>query len=268
MLRSQALEAISQTSYAEKLRCTQQMDVQGWVDCDAVLQSHHVLPGRETLPVLVPHHQLPKRSMASVEGRATMIHALAHIELNAVDLALDMVWRFEKMPEKFYRDWAQIAIEEAHHHQLLTAHLQRSGFCYGDFSAHNGLWDMAEKTRSDVLARLALVPRTLEARGLDASLPIRNKLAQVGDHEAASILDVILRDEIGHVATGNYWYRYVCRQRGLEPVSTYARLAQQYHAPRLRGPFNLDARRAAGFEESELVELQKMSETASTTHGD
>ncbi|MBY0454680.1 MAG: ferritin-like domain-containing protein [Burkholderiaceae bacterium] len=256
MLRSSALEAISLTTYAGKLLATDALNTHDVVDPDVVLVPLTPVPGREEIPVLVPPAQLRKRSMASVEGRAILIHALAHIELNAIDLGLDIVWRFSGMPDQFYRDWIHIAKEEAYHFRLLSEHLNGLGYRYGDFPAHNGLWEMAEKTRDDLLARLALVPRTLEARGLDASVPIRDKLKQVGDSKAAAILDIILRDEIGHVAVGNHWYKYLCAQRGLDPVSTYALLAKQYNAPRLRGPFNLDARRAAGFDEAELAALQ------------
>ena len=184
-----------------------------------------------------------------------MLHSLAHIELNAIDLAADVVWRFAGMPEDFYRQWAQVAREEALHFQLLRDHLRSMGHDYGDFPAHTGLWDMAEKTRHDVLARLALVPRTLEARGLDASPVVKNKLVGAGDHRAGEILDIILRDEIGHVAVGNHWYRHLCAQRGLDPVQTYAQLASEHGAPRLQGPFNLAARQAAGFTSEELAAL-------------
>ncbi len=194
--------------------------------------------------------------MKTVEGRAALIHALAHIELNAIDLALDVVWRFPDMPGEFYRQWLNVAKEEAHHFVLLRNHLVMLGHDYGDFPAHGALWEMAEKTKHDLLARLALVPRTLEARGLDASPPIKAKLVGAGDRRAGEILDIILRDEIGHVAVGNFWYRYLCEQRGLDPVAAYADLAGRYGAPRLRGPFNLEARRAAGFEEAELRALQ------------
>lgn len=193
--------------------------------------------------------------MRTVEGRAALIHALAHIEFNAINLALDAIWRFPAMPPDYYADWLQVAAEEALHFSLLSAHLTTLGFAYGDFPAHNSLWDMAEKTQGDILARIALVPRTLEARGLDASPPVRAKLAQAGDHAAAKILDLILRDEIGHVAIGNRWYGWLCAARRLEPVATYAALAAQYNAPALRGPFNLAARRAAGFSEQELAAL-------------
>ena len=215
------------------------------------------VPGRPDRPVLVDHMSLKQRSMATVEGRAALIHALAHIELNAIDLALDLCWRFAGMPDEFYRQWFGVAQEEALHFQLLRDHLHSLGFGYGDFPAHNSLWEMAEKTKGDILARIALVPRTLEARGLDASPPIKAKLVGAGDHRAGEILDVILRDEIGHVAVGNRWYRYLCGQRGLDVVATYAELAQKYRAPKLRGPFNLEARRAAGFDEAELLALQR-----------
>ncbi len=194
--------------------------------------------------------------MRTEEGRAALIHALAHIEFNAINLALDAIWRFPGMPEAFYADWLQVAGEEAYHFWLLASHLQALGFAYGDFPAHNSLWDMAEKTQADILARIALVPRTMEARGLDAAPPVRNKLAQAGDRAAAEILDIILRDEIGHVAIGNRWYGWLCEQRGLDPIATYARLASEFKAPVMRGPFNMEARRAAGFTDDELALME------------
>lgn len=213
------------------------------------------IPGRPKHPLLVHPSQLKHRAVGTPEGRASLIHALTHIESNAIDLALDIIWRFDGMPERFYLDWLQVAREEALHFQLLSGHLNDIGFAYGDFPAHNGLWQMAEKTRGNLLARLALVPRTLEARGLDASPAIKNKLISVGDRKGADILDIILRDEIGHVAIGNHWYRHLCNLKGLDPVSTYAGLAEAYGAPKLKGPFNLEARRAAGFDEAELAQL-------------
>lgn len=213
------------------------------------------IPGRPPRPALVAPREVKHRSMRTVEGRSAMIHALAHIEFNAINLALDALWRFPGMPADYYADWLKVASEEALHYSLLAAHLATLGHAYGDFSAHNSLWDMAEKTNADVLARMALVPRTLEARGLDASPAVRAKLAQAGDEAGASILDIILRDEIGHVAIGNRWYAWLCRDRGLEPLAAYAELAAQYKAPPLRGPFNLDARRAAGFTDAEIAAL-------------
>nr|WP_246183852.1 ferritin-like domain-containing protein [Pandoraea anhela] len=216
------------------------------------------IPGRPAAPHLVSPRELKQRAVTTVEGRAALLHALAHIEFNAINLALDALWRFDGLPVEYYDDWLQVAAEEAYHFSLLAAHLKTLGdaYVYGCFPAHNGLWDMARRTSGDWLARLALVPRTLEARGLDASPPIRAKLSGAGDQAGAAILDIILRDEIGHVAIGNRWYRWGCERAGCEPVETYARLAAQYGAPRLRGPFNFEARRAAGFDDDELAALQ------------
>lgn len=225
------------------------------LDARAELQATGSIPGRPERPELVPPRDVPHRSMRTVEGRAALVHALAHIEFNAINLALDAIWRFPGMPIEYYTNWLQVAAEEALHFLLLDGHMQTLGFRYGDFPAHNGLWEMAEKTAGDILARIALVPRTLEARGLDASPPLRAKLAQAGDHAAAEILDVILRDEIGHVAIGNRWYNFLCEKRGLDPVSVYAMLVVRHDGPVSRGPFNLDARRAAGFTETELAAL-------------
>jgi uncharacterized ferritin-like protein (DUF455 family) len=213
------------------------------------------IPGRPDKPVLVAPLSLPKRSMRTLEGRAALIHALAHIEFNAINLALDAIWRFNSMPENYYTDWLKVACEEAYHFSLLNAHLKTLDYAYGDFSGHNSLWEMVDRTKDDVLARMALVPRTMEARGLDASPPLRNKLAQAGDTVAAEILDIILSDEIGHVAIGNYWFNWLCTQRKLDPVTTFEGLCAQYKAPKLKPPFNLEARRKAGFSESELALL-------------
>ncbi|MDR5757506.1 ferritin-like domain-containing protein [Caballeronia sp. LZ035] len=218
------------------------------------------LPGRPVRPALVEPSALKRRGMQSEAGRAVLLHALAHIEFNAINLALDAVWRFPAMPHDFYLDWLKVAAEEAHHFSLLSARLAEFGHAYGDFPAHDGLWDMAQRTCGDVLGRMALVPRTLEARGLDASPPIRKRLAQAGDHASAAILDIILRDEIGHVLIGNRWFRFLCDVRQLDPHVTYEHLAAHYHAPRLRGPFNFEARREAGFDEAELRALSGLDD--------
>jgi uncharacterized ferritin-like protein (DUF455 family) len=225
------------------------------LDATAELPTVPAGPGRPPRPLLVDPAQLPRRSPFTTEGRAALLHAVAHIEFNAINLALDAVWRFAGLPEAFYRDWLRVAAEEALHFTLLQQHLATLGHAYGDFDAHDGLWAMAERTQADVLARMALVPRTLEARGLDASPPMQQRLRKAGDLRAVQILDVILRDEVGHVAIGNHWYRWLCDRDGLEPVATYARLARQYRAPRLKGPFNLAARQAAGFTDAELAAL-------------
>jgi uncharacterized ferritin-like protein (DUF455 family) len=210
------------------------------------------LPGRPALPRLVPPSAVPARSPFTFEGRAALLHAVAHIELNAINVALDAVWRFAGMPIDFYRDWLRVASEEALHFTLLREHLLSLRHDYGSFDAHDGLWTMTQRTALDVTARMALVPRTLEARGLDATPPMQAKLRRAGDLRAVEILDVILRDEVGHVAIGNRWYRWLCARDGHDPVAWYAELALRYHAPRLRPPFNIAARRAAGFTEAEI----------------
>jgi len=256
-LRTLALQALTVSDPQEKCQqvallweATLHTDIHATLSAPA--QS---IPGRPDKPALVPPKQVQRRAMNTAEGRAALIHALAHIEFNAINLALDAVWRFADMPQDYYRDWLQVAKEEAYHFSLLRAHLQTLGFDYGDFDGHNSLWEMVEKTQSDVLARMALVPRTMEARGLDATPPLKQKLAQAGDHAAAAILDIILRDEIGHVAIGNRWFQYLCDQRGLDIVATFEALRQQYQAPKLRPPFNMEARKQAGFSEIELAYL-------------
>ncbi len=259
-LRSQALAVLGEADPIQKVTSTRALHADalaGRAVCwpELVLVASRGLPGRPARPELVVPRRLERRGMHSEEGRAVLLHALAHIEFNAINLALDAVWRFSRMPEAFYADWLQVAAEEAHHFSLLTMRLAELGYAYGDFSAHNGLWEMCERTADDLLARMALVPRTLEARGLDASVPIRAKLAQAGDLASAAILDVILHDEIGHVLIGNRWFRYLCAQQQQDPHQTYQSLASVYRAPRLRGPFNFEARRAAGFDEIELATL-------------
>ena len=214
------------------------------------------VPGRPEKPELVSPLAVRHRGLGTPEGRAALIHALAHIEFNAINLALDAVYRFRDMPDDFYGDWLQVAFEEACHFGLLRDHLRALGYAYGDFTAHNGLWEMAHKTAGDVLARMALVPRLLEARGLDVTPGIRSKLVSAGDHAAAAILDIILRDEVGHVAIGNRWYGYLCRLRCLDPVPTFDRLLQEYDTPPPRPPFNRAAREAAGFTAEELRWLE------------
>ncbi len=225
------------------------------VNTSVQLKSQHKIPGHPAKPELVSPLHVSKRSMRTIEGRAALIHALAHIEFNAINLALDAVWRFADMPENYYRDWLKVAAEEAYHFSLLNAHLHTLGFEYGSFAGHNSLWEMVDRTKGSVLARMALVPRTMEARGLDASPALRNKFAQVGDLAMAEILTIILRDEIGHVAIGNHWFNWLCVQNDLEPIATFEALRNQYDAPKLRPPFNMEARRQAGFSEAELALL-------------
>lgn len=225
------------------------------VDVTAQLVASAPLPGRPPRPRLVEPAMVPRRTPFTAAGRAALLHAVAHIEFNAINLALDAVWRFAGLPEAYYRDWMRVAAEEAHHFTLLAEYLRDIGHAYGDFDAHDGLWAMCDKTAGDVIARMALVPRTLEARGLDATPPMRAKFERAGDARAVAILDTILRDEVGHVAVGNRWYRWLCEREGLDPLAHYAHLAAVHGAPRLKGPFNLAARRAAGFSEEEIDAL-------------
>lgn len=226
------------------------------IDPDALIEEPGDVPGRPARPRLVPPKDVPSRSPFTTEGRAALLHAIAHIEFNAINLALDAVWRFAGMPREFYRDWLRVASEEALHFSLLREHLRTLGFDYGHFDAHDGLWLMTQRTANDVVARMALVPRTLEARGLDATPPLQAKLARAGDARAVEILGIILRDEVGHVAIGNHWYRWLCQRDGHDPVALYADLVIRHEAPRLRPPFNHEARRAAGFTDEELRELR------------
>ncbi len=254
-LRQLSLAVLLEADPARKAALARALDTFDAIGAADAIAEPAGIPGRPPAPALVPHTEIKQRSIKSPDGLASLMHALAHIEFNAINLAADLTWRFPGMPDAFYLDWMKVAREEAYHFGLLSDRLAELGHAYGDFPAHNALWDMAEKTKHDILARIALVPRTLEARGLDASPPIRNKLVSIGDRRGAEILDIILRDEIGHVAIGNHWYGVLCAERGLDTVETYATLAAQHGAPRLRGPFNLEARRAAGFSEEELARL-------------
>lgn len=213
-------------------------------------------PGRPERPRLVPHKTVPRRRPGTPEGHAALLHAIAHIEFNAINLALDCVHRFAGLPHGYYEGWLQVAAEEAHHFNLVEARLHALGRAYGDFEAHDGLWEMALKTADDPLARMALVPRVLEARGLDATPPIVDALRRIGDSETIAVLDIILRDEIGHVALGDQWFRYFCGERGLEPEATYLSLMARFDAPWPPRPLNVDARRKAGFSEAEIARLE------------
>jgi uncharacterized ferritin-like protein (DUF455 family) len=214
------------------------------------------VPGRPLKPEMVSALQVGKRQPSTPEGRAALIHSLAHIEFNAINLALDAAYRFRDLPQTYYADWLQVAAEEAEHFTLLRDHLRTLGFEYGDFTAHNGLWDMAVTTAHDPMVRMALVPRVLEARGLDALPVIMRRLASCGAQSTADVLSVILHDEIGHVAIGNRWYAYFCELRGLEPIATFRMLMREYKAPRLRGPLHTEARLAAGFSPAEMQMLE------------
>ena len=267
-LRHAALQALCQPDPEEKVRAAQALFKQ----IDTLSISPHFqasaellpqVPGRPTRPVLLERIRTPHRSVFTPDGRAGLLHNIAHIEFNAINLALDAIWRFDGMPDAYYLDWLRVAKEEAYHFTLLRNHLRGMTLdgqpCdYGNFPAHDGLWTMCDQTQSDIVARMALVPRTLEARGLDATPLIQAKLARVGTPDALAaveILDIILRDEVGHVAIGNHWYRWLCARDGLDPLDHYLLLAQRHGAPKPRPPFNRAARRRAGFTDAELAWL-------------
>ena len=212
-------------------------------------------PGRPALPRLVAPRQLPQRGLGSPQGRAALVHAVAHIEFNAINLAWDAVYRFRGMPREYYADWIGVAADEARHFTLLQARLAELGHAYGDFDAHDGLWEMAVKTADSCLARMALVPRVLEARGLDVTPGMIERLRAVGDHATVAILELILREEVAHVGAGSRWFAWCCAREGLDAEATFNELIGRYARGAVKGPFNTAARLAAGFSAEELARL-------------
>lgn len=264
-LRRQALDALLLPDPCSKVTAVESINLEGdyFIDTEADYQAiaaRAPIPGRPVKPALVDPKTVGMRSVQTPEGRAILLHAIAHIEFNAINLHLDIVWRFPHQSEAFYIDWINVAKEEAKHFRLLRQRLGAMGYDYGAFTAHNGLWEMAERTENDLLARLALVPRTLEARGLDVTPAIQQRLAQVGDDKSVAILDIILEEEIGHVDIGNRWYVSECQSRNLDPIETYAALIDQYAVTSLRGPFNKEARKQAGFSDGDLAWLESLEQ--------
>ena len=221
------------------------------------------VPGRPPKPALVHPRDVPKRGLGSVEGRAAFLHAIAHIEFNAINLALDAAWRFRGMPRAYYADWLQVADDEARHFAMLSARLGELGYAYGDFAAHDGLWEMAVKTADCDRARMALVPRVLEARGLDVTPAMIVRLRDVGDEASAAILETILREEVAHVAAGSRWFHWCCARDGLAPAREFIRLVREVARANVRPPFNREARLAAGFDAEELATLEALDAGAS-----
>ena len=214
--------------------------------------------GRPDQPELVALGKLKKRSLGHVEGRQALIHAIAHIEFNAINLGLDAALRFRGMPDDFYSDWLSVAADEARHFKMLSDRLNELGSYYGAHPAHGGLWEMAERTAHDVMIRMALVPRVLEARGLDVTPGMIERLTGAGDHTTVGLLRIILEEEERHVAIGSHWFSLLCNQRNLDPDATFEQLLGEYFNGSLRGPFNFPARRRAGFSEPELAQLAAM----------
>ncbi len=226
------------------------------------------VPGRPRNLRLVPPRQLPRRrNLGSPAGRFALLHALAHIEFNAINLALDAAWSFAGMPQAYYEDWLRIAKEEAEHFRALRGLLQEMGGDYGDLPAHDGLWEMACATAGDLPARLALVPRMLEARGLDVTPGIRERLLAVGDGAAAAVLARIEQEEVGHVAVGSHWFRYLCQQAQVDPEDRFFQLVQERYRGRPAGPLAREARLAAGFSVGELAWLESWMQERESLHG-
>ena len=206
-------------------------------------------PGRTDRPLLVSPNDVPKRKITGLpEARRALLHAIAHIELNAVNLALDVAARYWDidMPDAFYREWIGVADDEAKHFLLLNDRLQALDGAYGDLPAHNGLWESAIATKGDILARLAVVPMVLEARGLDVTPMMIEKFTKVGDLETVSALNIIYEDEIGHVAVGRRWFEHVADVRGLDHETTWHDLVRQHFQGQVKRPFNKLARSEAG----------------------
>jgi len=215
------------------------------------------VPGLPAALKLVAPRELKRRGIQTQEGRNVLMHAIAHIEFNAINLALDAAYRFRGQPKAFYQDWISIAHDEARHFRLIQAYLAKHHCQYGDYATHNGLWEMAVKTDHDIVARMALVPRVLEARGLDVTPGMIKRLQGVGDQEAIDILNIIYQDEIGHVEKGSFWFFHHCEIRNLEPKATFISLVEEHLHGQLRGPFNISARLQAGFDEDEMNYLSK-----------
>lgn len=259
-LRAQAYAALIECDPARKCALVQMLAGELADGATAAFDWMQV-PGRPQQPVLVSPRDVPRRALGSVEGRCALLHAVAHIEFNAINLALDAVCRFDGLPVAFYFDWISVAQDEARHFQLLQRRLRELGRRYGDFTAHNGLWEAAEKTAHDPLVRMALVPRVLEARGLDVTPSIIGRLRDVGDPDSIAVLEVILREEVRHVAIGTRWFEHLCAARGLDPQATFVRLLAE-HRVRVAPPLNRPARVQAGFGEAEMDALLAQSGTS------
>jgi uncharacterized ferritin-like protein (DUF455 family) len=210
-------------------------------------------PARPARPVLQSPTDVPRRRInTAIRGRVALLHALAHIELNAIDLAWDIIARFAspELPKRFFADWVLVASEEARHFSLLSQRLAELDAAYGDLPAHDGLWESAMATRHDLVARLAVVPLVLEARGLDVTPIMIAKLRKAGDAPSAAILEIIYQDEIGHVRVGQRWFGFACAARGLEPERAWRDYVATFFKGSLKPPFNTQARDAAGMPQS------------------
>ncbi|URQ75837.1 MAG: ferritin-like domain-containing protein [Candidatus Ochrobactrum gambitense] len=264
-LRGNAIRAIASADLNEKVRLTRETAAR-WFGRTLSVRSPldpplPDRPGRPAKPELVPPRMMKKRSLHSEHGRIALMHALAHIELNAIDLALDIVARFaaKPIPRSFFDGWMKVADDEARHFTLLRNRLNDLGADYGDMPAHDGLWQSAHQTRNDLEARLAVVPLILEARGLDLTPSLLEKMIETGDHETAAILDVIYNDEKTHVAVGAKWFRFFCARNRIDPVARFQELVRTNFRGDLKPPFNDLARAEAGLTPSFYRTLSPVS---------
>ncbi len=208
-------------------------------------------------PQLLPPRDMPKRSVNSPSGKIAFFHALAHIEFVAIYLAWDILYRFRGLPNKFYQDWLRVADEEAQHFTLIRNYLLAMGSDYGELPAHSGLWEYAEETSVDVLDRLALVPRCMEARGLDITPQMIDKFKRQSDNKSVNLLTKILEDEVGHVKIGSDWFKTICEQRGINQEQKYIELIEKFYVGKPKGPFNRELRIIAGFSNAEIDWLEQ-----------
>lgn len=246
-----ALRVLGEPDPAQKVQLTYTF-AQAWRDGSIARvgeASPPPRPARPAKPELISPGDMPKRSTGGGPRRLALLHAIAHIELNAIDLGWDIIARFASpdLPRAFYDDWVLVAEDEARHFDMLVQRLKELGADYGDLPAHDGLWEAAEKTADDLLARLALVPMVLEARGLDTTPPTVAKLNANGDNATAALFETIAEEEIAHVAAGVRWFEHGCAQRGLEPIATHKALVAKNFRGQIKPPFNTDARDRAGF---------------------
>lgn len=249
---SAILRAFNASDPVEKANATHQL-VRDWQNHklprpQAMPQNWPDRPGRPAQPELRPPNAMPKRRGSGLKWRITLLHALAHIELNAIDLALDLLARFSHyaLPDAFVQDWMQVAADESKHFLMIEKRLRDLGSYYGALPAHDGLWEAALKTKHDFAARLAVVPMVLEARGLDVTPPMIEKLHKSNDEESAALLTVIYEDEKKHVNAGVRWFHTVCQAENLDPETTFKTKLETYFRGALKPPFNIPAREEAG----------------------
>ena len=250
LLAPQPEEKIARVTDLHEQLHSNEIDISAEVHVDPVTN-----PGRPSKPALVHPSQVARRKLTTEAGRVALIHAICHIEFNAINLALDAAYRFRELPREYYRDWLQVATEESRHFLLLSNRLQELNSGYGELAAHNSLWEMAIKTQHSIVERMALVPRVLEARGLDVTPGMIERLQAVPDGKTVEILEVILHDEEGHVEIGSKWFRYACIRQGLNPEETFISLLKKYNVTTGKGPLHLEARKRAGFCTRELQAL-------------